>query len=820
MYKVSRTATTLLALSLAASSSWAAAIVATWTKKAPLAAFRSPLDPGPRSWTTLTFDSLNGKLVFFGGSAGANFVSDIWQYDTLADKWTAVEYPAENCPGTFGFSGPDGRDTQTVVYDEFNHLYWSLSGGGHKCSGTAAAIKTAQAGTNSTTIVDASLPGDVTSDYFKDWTVTTSGGKAFISSYDSTTKTIKLATSIAGLNQGATYQIKVWTDGGSWYYSPESRQWGRLQLEHWGYTGPTPHVGYGSNTPAAAYSNADKTIVMFGGSINGVTLNDTWALDTTTKTWVLKKPNAEVGPYKRSEINSAMVYDSVNDVFILFGGRCDGSDSRCPGGRGPLGDTWAYQLSTNTWTQMITPVSPPARMTHQMAFDQERGVVVMFGGTSVKDIYSVNPTEATLFRDLWIYDYAKNIWTDVTPTVTPPGRYIGTMAYDPIAKVSVLFGGREPGQAIQGGIWTLQLTESDSNVNQVPIAAAIATPASGSLETTFSFDASASRDSDGEIVSYLWDFGDGSTASGPSASHRFASAGSFNVVVTITDDRGATAQKALMVQVSNGDVTPDAFSFAAVSGAALNTWVVSGPVTVAGIDGSVPVSITGGEYSIDGAPFTAQAGVIAAGQAVRVRVLSSGANSSPRSATLSVGSVAASFNVTTLAVSGDVKPFAFVPETKALLNTMVISGTATLSVNTPTAVSITGGEYSVNGGVFTTAPGLVSNGQGIRVRMLSASTFATTKTAIVTVGSVNAAYTVTTVAEDITPDAFAFAAVSNVALNSPIISNGVGVWGVNTATPISITGGEYSVSGAAYTSAPGTVEKGQTVRVRLNRPGF
>ncbi len=50
------------------------------------------------------------------------------------------------------------------------------------------------------------------------------------------------------------------------------------------------------------------------------------------------------------------------------------------------------------------------------------------------------------------------------------------------------------------------------------------------------FDASGSSDADGAIVSYQWDFGDGSGASGMIVRHRFADSGRYPVTVTVTDD--------------------------------------------------------------------------------------------------------------------------------------------------------------------------------------------------------------------------------------------------------------------------------------------
>ena len=53
-------------------------------------------------------------------------------------------------------------------------------------------------------------------------------------------------------------------------------------------------------------------------------------------------------------------------------------------------------------------------------------------------------------------------------------------------------------------------------------------------------DGSGSSDSDGTIVSYAWDFGDGGSATGATASRTYAAAGTYAVKLTVTDDKGAT----------------------------------------------------------------------------------------------------------------------------------------------------------------------------------------------------------------------------------------------------------------------------------------
>ena len=59
------------------------------------------------------------------------------------------------------------------------------------------------------------------------------------------------------------------------------------------------------------------------------------------------------------------------------------------------------------------------------------------------------------------------------------------------------------------------------------------------LNDQVQFDASQSVDSDGTIVSYLWDFGDGNTATTKMAMHRYQSPGDYIVSLSVTDDDGA-----------------------------------------------------------------------------------------------------------------------------------------------------------------------------------------------------------------------------------------------------------------------------------------
>ena len=71
-----------------------------------------------------------------------------------------------------------------------------------------------------------------------------------------------------------------------------------------------------------------------------------------------------------------------------------------------------------------------------------------------------------------------------------------------------------------------------------------------------SFDANGSSDSDGSIASYSWSFGDGTTSSGKTASHSYTAAGTYSVTLTVTDDKGATANQSASVSVVAANQLP------------------------------------------------------------------------------------------------------------------------------------------------------------------------------------------------------------------------------------------------------------------------
>ena len=106
----------------------------------------------------------------------------------------------------------------------------------------------------------------------------------------------------------------------------------------------------------------------------------------------------------------------------------------------------------------------------------------------------------------------------------------------------------------RGGTWlvtTLALKPAAGAANQPPTAAF--TSSCGGLTCGFT---STSSDPDGSISAYSWTFGDGGTSAAQNPSHTYATAGTFTVTLTVTDNQGATNAVSHSVTVAAANQPP------------------------------------------------------------------------------------------------------------------------------------------------------------------------------------------------------------------------------------------------------------------------
>jgi PKD repeat protein len=80
----------------------------------------------------------------------------------------------------------------------------------------------------------------------------------------------------------------------------------------------------------------------------------------------------------------------------------------------------------------------------------------------------------------------------------------------------------------------------------------------GCTDLSCTFNGSGSTDSDGNITSYAWSFGDNTTGSGATTSHTYSGGGTYTVMLTVTDDGGLTDSDSRSVTVTappSGSIT-------------------------------------------------------------------------------------------------------------------------------------------------------------------------------------------------------------------------------------------------------------------------
>ena len=172
-----------------------------------------------------------------------------------------------------------------------------------------------------------------------------------------------------------------------------------------------------------AYDPARARSVMFGGAGRALgTSGWIWSRETWEWNGVQWSQLDLPGPPPRAW--GAMIYDAWRNEVILFGG-VSGPDSM--GAQHYLGDTWRW--NGTSW-QRAAGDGPTPRTAHAMAFDDRRGVALMYGGEA----------GARKFVDLWEWDGDR--WREI-PLQTPnPGpRYAPGLAFDSRRGRLLLYGG-------------------------------------------------------------------------------------------------------------------------------------------------------------------------------------------------------------------------------------------------------------------------------------------------------------------------------------------------------------------------------------------
>lgn len=374
---------------------------------------RSSPGPSPRQGHAIAFDESRGVTVLFGGYA-AGYLNDTWEWD--GESWTEVVVAEAPSPRRDMVMTYDAMRRMIVLQGGWNHLLnewpgdiwefdgqrWLMRSEEGPLSGDSMAFDR----TRQVTMLHEYTGGGRTWQWDgNDWTLLHVDEPAFQVGdgmvFDEQRATLVRHGYLPTGTRAAHVATLEW-NGAAWLLRAIQEP-----LSRWWYD--------------MVFDEARGETVMYGGR-SASYLDDTWTWNGAT--WQLRMwdaPSAREFP--------RLAYDSWREVVVLFGGMGpgEGGVAHCC----PRQDTWEW--NGDTWTQRAAE-GPPSRFGHGLAFDERRGVVVLFGG-STRESFEADD----LFGDTWEWD--GTTWTQ-RHVPGPPPRVHHVMSFDRKRGLTVLHGGR------------------------------------------------------------------------------------------------------------------------------------------------------------------------------------------------------------------------------------------------------------------------------------------------------------------------------------------------------------------------------------------
>lgn len=197
------------------------------------------------------------------------------------------------------------------------------------------------------------------------------------------------------------------------------------------------------------------------------------------------------------------------------------------------------------------------------------------------------------------------------------------------------------------------------------------------------------------------------------------------------------------------DDTPDQFTLNNVTNASLSTTITSNTITVSGINVPITASVSGSSatFRVNNGSYTTANKTVNNGDTINVRMVSAGTYSTARSTTLNLNGVTDTWTVTTRAANTTPDPFSFTnltnvsPSQQHISNQITVSG---IEAGITASISGGGGQFSVNGGAFSSTSRTVNNGDVIDLRMTSSANYSTTVTTTLNLNGVTGSWSITT----------------------------------------------------------------------------
>ncbi|MHC4661564.1 MAG: Kelch repeat-containing protein [Planctomycetota bacterium] len=357
-----------------------------------------PIGVGPenRIGHSAVYDSVNARMILFGGYKNPTRYDDAWELDLSSGgngSWTQLVPGGDVITARNNHVAVYDRPSQRMIvyggYDGTSYLnqVWSLSlaGGG-----------------------DGS------------WQKLSPGG---------TPPEGRILT-------GAAYdpfQRRMIIIGGSPDCSAVTDSVSTLSIKPGGVTWQSTILDAFNPTPvhslAAAYLPRSSAFVTFGGQADGgVIIEETVAYSVArngASEWqFVEETGIAPGIFTRS----AMVYDPVGTRLLVIGGWVAGTNAS--------NGVWEYDIESAAWQQLSPGGSFTARYAHSAVYDGKRRRIIAFGGLNSTD----TPLDSIDILD--ISSGGSGTWIPTSPSGSlPEARYGHVAAFDTAGDRMVVFGG-------------------------------------------------------------------------------------------------------------------------------------------------------------------------------------------------------------------------------------------------------------------------------------------------------------------------------------------------------------------------------------------
>jgi hypothetical protein len=343
----------------------------TWVEQRPT------ISPSGRTEPALIYDRTAEAVILFGGYDNESYYhNDTWAYNSHNNSWTDKQ----------PLNAPSSRASRSMTYDSLNGFTVLHGGSG------------------------AGFLGDT-------W-IYEVRNNTWTKRYDRSTPSPRSGAAMASDSaNGRTILFGGFDwefENDTWVFNALNNTWTEMRPSN---------PPSGRENAVLTFDQSNGLAILFGGfNWDGRNLDDTWIYNVSGNAWLEMNPSSAPSP----RYSASLTFDTTNNVAVLFGGTTYFSFYK---------DTWTYNVTNNTWTDMAPAQSPLARSDASMGFDSQNGNVLLFGGR----FWWSSPIY--IYNDTWSYNVLNNTWTAIKPALSPSVRCSAPMVYDQFWGIFIMFGG-------------------------------------------------------------------------------------------------------------------------------------------------------------------------------------------------------------------------------------------------------------------------------------------------------------------------------------------------------------------------------------------